>query len=147
MAYMLLVVGVGYTLAWGAGLLFAVKTEGQKNVLVPAMGLLVFLTLSGVAGQASMAAMKNPPRLTPDAFMAIQEGMTPEQVVGILGGPDSSVDRTTMDLTGRGVSVPSDVAGRLNTGGCLACASSLKSSSVLHRPSNSTFSPWKGAAT
>ncbi len=116
MAYLLLMVGIGYTLAWGAGLVFAIKTEGAKNLLVPAMGMLIFVTLSGVAGQASMAAMKNPPRLTAAAYQSLQEGMAPEEVSGILGGSDTKTDRQKMDLTGRGVSIPSDVAGRLNTG-------------------------------
>jgi hypothetical protein len=116
MAYLLLVVGILYAFAWAAGLVFAVKSPGKKNPLIPAVGLLTFIALSAVAAQASIAAMKNPPRLTVEAYSALQEGMESQQVVTILGGPIANPDRKQYDFTGRGISLPNAVGSRLAPG-------------------------------
>jgi hypothetical protein len=148
MAYLLVVAGLVYTLAWGAGLMFSLKSEGQKNPLIPIMGLVVFITLSAVAGQASMAAMKNPPRLTVAAFNGLQEGMPSKEVVGVLGGADANPDRVAMDLNSRGVSVPSAVAGRLTPGENIAEATSARLSlTIIGEPSRRNAREGLGAVS
>ena len=43
MAYLMLVVGVLYSVTWGMGLMFASKSDAPRNTIVPAIGLLAFL--------------------------------------------------------------------------------------------------------
>ena len=42
MAYLMMVIGLADSAVWAAGLLFTSKSDGPKNVIVPALGLLAF---------------------------------------------------------------------------------------------------------
>ena len=78
MAYLMLVVGLAYSAIWGMGLLFSSKSDGPRNTIVPALGLLGFLGLSGMSAMAAKDAMDNPERLTPAGYMGIAFNQTIE---------------------------------------------------------------------
>ena len=65
MAYLMMVIGLAYSVIWAAGLLFTSKSDGPKNVVVPALGLLAFLGLTAVSASAAKQAMDSPEQLTP----------------------------------------------------------------------------------
>ncbi|GEM_PF-1922417 len=116
MAYLMLVVGVIYSITWGAGLLFASKSNGPRNTIVPALGLLAFLGLSGMSAMAAKEAMDNPQLLTPEAFLGIEYNQTIENVELLLGSAVENPDRASYNLTGRGLVIPSEISARLPTG-------------------------------
>lgn len=116
MAYLMLVVGVIYSITWGSGLLFASKSNGPRNTIVPALGLLAFLGLSGMSAMAAKEAMDNPQLLTPEAFLGIEYNQTIENVEQLLGSAVENPDRASYNLTGRGLVIPSEISARLPTG-------------------------------
>ena len=116
MAYLMLVVGVVYSVTWGMGLLFASKSDGPRNTVVPALGLIAFIGLSGMSAMAAKDAMDNPQRLTPEGFMGIAYNQTVEDVEGLLGASEVDPDRASYNLTGRGLVIPSEISARLPSG-------------------------------
>ncbi|MEC8193325.1 MAG: hypothetical protein VX127_11365 [Myxococcota bacterium] len=116
MAYLMLVVGVVYSVTWGMGLMFASKSDGPRNTVVPALGLIAFLGLSGMSAMAAKDAMDNPQRLTPEGFLGIAYNQTVEDVEALLGSAEVEPDRSTYNLTGRGLVIPSEISARLPAG-------------------------------
>lgn len=116
MAYLMLVVGVVYSITWGMGLMFASKSNGPRNTIVPALGLVAFLGLSGMSAMAAKDAMDNPQQLTPEAFLGIQYNQTIENVEQLLGTSVENPDRASYNLTGRGLVIPSEISARLPSG-------------------------------
>ncbi len=116
MAYLMLVVGVVYSVTWGMGLMFASKSDGPRNTVVPALGLIAFLGLSGMSAMAAKDAMDNPQRLTPEGFLGIAYNQTIEDVEALLGSAEVEPDRSTYNLTGRGLVIPSEISARLPAG-------------------------------
>ncbi|MEC9389378.1 MAG: hypothetical protein VX944_04825 [Myxococcota bacterium] len=116
MAYLMLVVGVVYSVTWGMGLMFASKSDGPRNTIVPALGLIAFLGLSGMSAMAAKDAMDNPQRLTPEGFLGIAYNQTIEDVEALLGSAEVEPDRSTYNLTGRGLVIPSEISARLPAG-------------------------------
>ncbi len=126
MAYLMLVVGLAYSAIWGMGLLFSSKSDGPRNTIVPALGLLGFLGLSGMSAMAAKDAMDNPERLTPAGYMGIAFNQTIEEVEGLLGPAEPNPDRKSYNLTGRGLVIPSEISARLPSGENFAEAISAK---------------------
>ena len=116
MAYLMLVVGVVYSVTWGMGLLFASKSDGPRNTVVPALGLIAFIGLSGMSAMAAKDAIDNPQRLTPEGFLGIAYNQTVEDVEGLLGASEVDPDRASYNLTGRGLVIPSEISARLPSG-------------------------------
>jgi hypothetical protein len=116
MAYLILVLGIGYSAAWGMGLLFATKSAGPKNTIVPALGLLAFLGLSGVSASAAMNAMDTQQRLDTPSYLKLAYDQSLEDVEGMLGKSIENPDRSTFDLTGKGIVIPSEISARLPSG-------------------------------
>ena len=116
MAYLMLVVGLAYAVIWAIGLKFAASSTGPRNVVLPALGLLAFLGLSGVSAMAAKEAMDHPEILTPGAYLGLQYNNSSEEVLGKLGPAVVDPDRRSYDLTGKGLVIPSEISARLPTG-------------------------------
>ena len=116
MAYLMLVLGLGYSLAWGMGLMFAAKSDGPKNPFVPGLGLLAFLGLSGVSASAAMTAMDTDQRLNTETYLKLAYDQSLGDVEGMLGKAIADPDRSTYDLTGKGIVIPSEISARLPSG-------------------------------
>jgi len=116
MAYLMLVVGVVYSVTWGMGLLFASKSDGPRNTVVPALGLIAFIGLSGMSAMAAKDAIDNPQRLTPEGFLGIAYNQTIDDVEALLGSAEVEPDRASYNLTGRGLVIPSEISARLPSG-------------------------------
>ncbi len=116
MAYLMMVVGLAYSIVWATGLMFASKSDGPKNTIVPALGLLAFLGLTAVSASAAKTAMDSPQQLTTDAYLALEYNQSVEDVVGKLGPSVVNPDRASYDLTGKGMVIPSEISARLPSG-------------------------------
>ncbi len=114
MAYLLLAFAAFYTLLWAAGLLLTLKSDGERNLPVPVIGLLMFLGLSGYVGMAANEAMNNPPKVTADNFGKLSTGMSLDDVKGVLGEP-APADKD-FDLASYRISFPEPVTRRLRGG-------------------------------
>jgi hypothetical protein len=84
--------------------------------VIPALGALMCAGVSYIALSASLIAMDSPPKLTAATYDTVQDGMSPADVVGILGQPLANPDRMALDLSGKGVALPSDIVSRLGQG-------------------------------
>ena len=116
MAYLLLVIGMIFTLGWGLGLIFSLRSEHPRNPIIPALGVLCFIGVSYVAISAASDAIDHPARLSAQSYDTVQTGMTIADVEGIFGPALVKPDRGSLDLSGRGVALPSDIVSRLNQG-------------------------------
>ena len=116
MAYLILTIGLIYSLAWGVGLGFAAKSDGPKNTIIPGLGLLAFLGLSGMSAMAAKDAMNNPENITPQGYLSLKYSMSFEEVVGLLGPHVENPDRASYDLTGKGLVIPGEISARLPAG-------------------------------
>ena len=116
MAYLMMVIGLAYSAVWAAGLFFTSKSDGPKNIVVPGLGLLAFLGLTVVSASAAKTAMDSPEQLTPDAYLSLKYNQSVDEVVGHLGPAIENPDRSTYDLTGKGMVIPSEISARLPSG-------------------------------
>jgi hypothetical protein len=116
MAYLLLVIGVIFTIGWTIGLLFSLKSDAPRNPIIPGLGILAFLSVTYVALTAAVNTMDNPSKLNPVAYDSITDGMSRAGVEAILGSPMIKPDRGALDLAGKGVSLPGDIIARLAQG-------------------------------
>jgi hypothetical protein len=113
MAYLVFVVGLIYSAVWAAGLLFSTKSVGDKNPVIPAIGLLAFLGLSGMSAMAAKDAMDNPDRLLPEAYMSLKWSQTVDDLSSLLGSPHDGPPGNTQTLAGMGLIVPGEISSRL----------------------------------
>ena len=60
--------------------------------------------------------MDSPEQLTPDAYLSLKYNQSIEEVVGSLGPAVENPDRSTYDLTGKGMVIPSEISARLPSG-------------------------------
>lgn len=116
MAYLILAIGLIYSVAWGVGLGFAAKSSGPKNTIIPGLGLLGFLGLSGVSAMAAKDAMNNPENINPTVYLNLKYNMSLEEVTALLGQPVENPDRASYDLTGKGLVIPGNISARLPAG-------------------------------
>ena len=116
MAYLILVIGLVYSVVWGLGLSFAAKSTGPKNTIIPGLGLLAFIGLSGMSAMAAKDAVDNPETITPDGYLSLAYNMSLEDVNGLLGAPVVNPDRASYDLTGKGLVIPGEISARLPAG-------------------------------
>lgn len=86
MVYLLLAFAGIYSLMWLLGLVLTIRSP-DRNLAVPAIGLLGFLGLSGFAGMKTTEAMDNPHKLTAEKFSQLKAGMSPDEVKGLFGEP------------------------------------------------------------
>lgn len=126
MAYLILVIGILYSIAWAAGLSFSLKSSGEKSPWIPALGLIAFVGLSVMSGLAAKDAMDAPEQITASGYTSLSFNMTPDEVAAVLGAPEVDPQRERFDLAGRGVTIPSVVGARLPSGENLAEALSAK---------------------
>lgn len=111
MAYLVLVICITYSLLWAAGLAFAVRSDGQKAIWVPALGLVLFIAGSASSAMSVQQATANPPKLTEESYTALTVGMTLEDAEGILG--TAQPDEKEFDLNKFSLTVPNEVSSRL----------------------------------
>ena len=116
MAYLILTIGLIYSVAWGVGLGFAAKSDGPKNIIIPGLGLVAFLGLSGMSAMAAKDAMNNPENITPAGYLGLKYNMSAEEVIGLLGPEVENPDRASYDLTGKGLVIPGEISARLPAG-------------------------------
>jgi len=116
MAYLMMVIGLAYSVAWGIGLMFASKSDGPKNTILPGLGLLAFIGLTGMSAMAAKDAMDNPENLTPEVYLGLKYNNSVEEVIGRLGPAIQNPDRGSYDLTGKGLVIPSEISARLPAG-------------------------------
>ena len=116
MAYLILTIGLIYSVAWGVGLGFAAKSDGPKNIIIPGLGLVAFLGLSGMSAMAAKDAMNNPESITPAGYLGLKYNMSAEEVIGLLGPEVENPDRASYDLTGKGLVIPGEISARLPAG-------------------------------
>jgi hypothetical protein len=114
MAFLLLAFSAFYTLLWAAGLLLTLKSDGERNLPVPVIGLLAFLGLSGYVGMAANEAMNNPPKVTAENYGKISEGASLDDVTAVLGAP--APDDKDFDFASYRISFPEKVTRRLRSG-------------------------------
>ncbi len=126
MAFLLLAIGIIFTLGWTFGLLFSMRSEAPRNPVIPALGVLTFVGVSYLAVTAANHAMDNPARLSAKSYDSVKDGMTMADVEGIFGPALVKPDRRDLDLSGKGVSLPSDIVSRLNQGEDSAVAVNAK---------------------
>jgi hypothetical protein len=131
MAFMLLAIGVLFTIGWGIGLIFSLKSDAPRNPVIPALGILAFLWLGYTGLSAAMKTMDNPARLSGIAYDTIKDGMSPDQVNAVFGAPMVKPDRQQLDLAGKGVSLPGEIVARLAQGEDRAEAVSAKLSITI----------------
>jgi hypothetical protein len=112
MAYLVLAISLIYALLWGAGLMLSLRSDGNKSVWIPVLGLLLFVGFSAGSAMAVQTAIANPPRLTVQNFLAARVGMTPEDLNGLFGTPKP--DDLNYDFKGDySITFPEEVASRL----------------------------------
>jgi hypothetical protein len=116
MAYLMMVIGLAYSVAWGIGLMFASKSDGPKNTILPGLGLVAFIGLTGMSAMAAKDAMDNPENLTPEVYLGLKYNNSVEEVIGRLGPAIQNPDRGSYDLTGKGLVIPSEISARLPAG-------------------------------
>ena len=116
MAYLILVIGLVYSIVWGMGLSFAAKSDGPKNTIIPGLGLLAFIGLSGMSAMAAKDAMDNPENITANGYLSLKYNMSVEDVNGLLGSFVENPDRASYDLTGKGLVIPGEISARLPAG-------------------------------
>jgi hypothetical protein len=100
MVYLLLAFAGIYSLLWLIGLALAVRST-ERNLAIPAIGLLGFLGLTGFAGMKTTEAMDNPHKLTAEKYNQLKEGMTPDEVKALFGEPspiDEKYELTTYHI-------------------------------------------------
>ncbi|MAY80142.1 MAG: hypothetical protein CL930_05070 [Deltaproteobacteria bacterium] len=113
MAYFVFVVGLIYSGVWAAGLMFTTKSSGDKNPIIPALGLVAFLGLSGMSAMAAKEAMDNPDRLIPDAYMSLKWSQTVDDLSAMFGNPHDGPPGDTQTLAGMGLIIPGEISSRL----------------------------------
>lgn len=91
MVYLLLAFAALYTLLWLVGLALTVRSP-ERNLIIPALGLLGFVGLSGFAGMKTQEAMGSPHLLTAEKYNQLQAGMSPDDVKNLFGDP-SPIDQ------------------------------------------------------
>jgi len=106
MVYLLLAFAGLYTLLWGIGLVLTLRSP-DRNLPVPVLGLLGFVGLSAFAGMKTTEAMDNPHKLTAEAYSALKEGMSPDDVTALFGEP-APIEQV-YDLTTYHISMPKGV--------------------------------------
>lgn len=111
MAYLVLVICITYSLLWAAGLAFAVRSDGQKAIWVPALGLVLFIAGSASSAMSVQQATANPPKLTEDNYNALQVGMTLADTEGVFGSAEP--DEKEFDLNKFSLTLPREVSSRL----------------------------------
>ena len=111
MGYLVLLICAVYAALWAAGLLFSLRSDGQKAIWIPALGLLLFLGGTAQSALYVQAAMQNPPRLNEANYTRIQLGMTPDEVSALLGTPQP--DDREFNLQEFSLVTPREVSGRL----------------------------------
>jgi hypothetical protein len=113
MAYLLLAIGVLFSLGWAVGLVFTLRSDAPRNPVIPALGIAAFVAVTFTSITAVSETMDNPARLNAKTYDRIQDGMTAAEVEGLLGPAMASPDRKSLDLAGKGVALPGDIVARL----------------------------------
>ena len=108
MAYLLLAISIFYTLLWGVGFVFSIRSTGSKQPVIPLMGLIGFIALGIYAGQASKDAMTNPHLLTRANYDQFRAGMTLDEVEALIGTPQDDA-RDDYDLGSRGIRIHPEI--------------------------------------
>jgi len=103
MVYLLLAFAAVYTVLWLVGLALTVRSP-ERNLVIPALGLLGFIGLSGFAGMKTSEAMATPHQLTADKYSQLKAGMSPDDVKRLFGEP-SPIDQK-YDLATYHISMP-----------------------------------------
>ena len=111
MGYLILGICVVYTLLWGAGLLFAVRSDGKRALWIPALGLLLFIAGSAQSAIYLQEALANPPQLTEANYNQVKEGMSPDEVAALFGPAEP--EEREFNLQSFSVVYPREISGRL----------------------------------
>lgn len=114
MAFLLLAFSAFYSLLWALGVLLTLKSDGERNLPVPVIGLLVFLGLSGYVGMRANEAMSNPPKVTAENFAQLADGASVDAAKALFGEPAGDDDE--FDFASYRISFPEKVTRRLRSG-------------------------------
>lgn len=142
MAYLVLVICLVYALLWGAGLAFALRSDGQKAVWVPVMGLLVFVGGSASSAMSVQHAIANPPVLTEASYTQLQLGMSVEDVKGLFGDPQP--EDKEFDLRRFSLSMPGAISSRLRGKRYSPASDAMLVISFSGEPTRANLSPRRG---
>lgn len=100
MVYLLLAFAGIYSILWIVGLALTLRSP-ERNLVVPALGVLGFLGLTGFAGMTANEALDNPHQLVADKYTKLEVGMNPDQVKALFGDPspiDQKYELTTYHI-------------------------------------------------
>ncbi|HCH61234.1 MAG: hypothetical protein CL927_17145 [Deltaproteobacteria bacterium] len=86
MVYLLLAFASIYCLLWIVGLALTMRSS-ERNLAVPALGVLGFMGLTGFAGMTATEALDNPHKLVAEKYTQLEVGMNPDQVKALFGDP------------------------------------------------------------
>lgn len=100
-----------FALLWVLGLVLTLRSDGDKTLFVPVLGVALFVGLSAYLGGEFSKATANPHRLTAENLAAIETGASPEAVKQRLGQPVG--DDVQIDLVSMSLSVPKEVKSTL----------------------------------
>ena len=123
MAYIILGVGILYTLYWLLTFLFSMRSRGERSFFIPLLFILVFGGV-GAFGFAKLSAAKsNPDKLTAVLYQKLSLGMSPEEVVKSLE-PLQPLDMDSIhkdnkaryELSTNKIKMPPEVMTRLGSG-------------------------------
>ncbi len=111
MAYLVLVISIIYTLLWGLGLFFSLRSDGKKTLWIPVLGLVFFIGLTVSSVSAVQYTMANPSKLTAENYLKLKLGQSLEQTKAFLGEPQP--DEREFDFNVYQIRFPTEVAGKL----------------------------------
>ena len=112
MAYVLLAFALLYSLLWAIGLVLTLRSP-DRSLPIPVLGTLGFLGLTGFAGLQTSASLDHPHKLTADTFNKLSDGMTPDQVMEILGEPKALEEK--MDIAAFHINYPDAIKARISS--------------------------------
>jgi hypothetical protein len=142
MAYLVLVICLVYALLWGAGLAFALRSDGQKAIWVPVLGLLVFVGGSAFSAMSVQHAIENPPTLTEASYTQLQLGMNIADVQALLGEPQP--EDKEFDLRRFSIKMPGEISSRLRGERFSPASDALLVIAFSGEPTRANLSPRRG---
>ena len=123
MVFVIMAFGGVLGIFWALTLLFATQTKGERSLLIPIVWLGVFFAITVFGGTKWTEANNNPPKLTKANYLALEAGMSLNDVKNGLDFIDpvdvtalDEVEREQYDLTSNRIRMPGEVMGRLSPG-------------------------------
>ena len=106
MVYLLFAFAGLYSILWTIGFVLTLRSP-DRILTVPVLGMFGFVGLAAFAGMKTTEAMENPHKLTAEAYSALEEGMSPDNVKALFGEP-AALEKV-YNLTRYHISMPKGV--------------------------------------